>query len=256
MTKDDFLKAKEDYVGLLMQGSSTKLNLYIEGKDDYNFYYQFFKDFKPNMIKCYRKSNVLKVAQIHERIGEFKCIFFVDKDFDDNENNANIFVTDFYNYESHIFSRDNISSYLDSKHSLSSKDIEGLTGFLNSDKVLEIFHSEYERIILHDGVVENKFIDNKLNMLKVDEDYNFDTTILFTKGCTPPLESTPLSQIEMYNGKHIGNLVFSIFNNSFFKNKFDVNMKVNNRKQLHNDMVIHCELPEYINRSLSYLRTL
>lgn len=256
MTKEDFLKAKEDYVGLLMQGSSTKLNLYIEGKDDYNFYYQFFKDFKPNMIKCYRKSNVLKVAQIHERIGEFKCIFFVDKDFDNNEDNINIFVTDFYNFESHIFSRDNISNYLKSKHSISEKDIDELIFFLNSEPVLKIFHSEYDRIKLHEGISDNKLIDNKLNILDIDEYYNFENNILFPKGFSPELESEFLSQIEMYNGKHIGNLVFSIFKNSFFKNKFDSDMRVNDRKQLHNDMVIHCEIPEYINRSISYLKTI
>jgi len=256
MTKENFLKAKEDYVGLLMQGNSRQPNVYIEGKDDYNFYYQFLKQLNPNMIRCYRKTNVLKVAKLHEKIGDFKCIFFVDKDFDDNEEITNVFITDYYNYESHIFSRNNISTYLESKHSFSHPDIATLTDFLNSEPVLKMFHTDYERIKLHDGLAENKLIEGRLNNIEVDENYNFECTTLFTQGSLPLVETQPLEKIEMYNGKHIGNLVFGIFNNDWCENKFDSDMKVKDRKQLHNDMVIHCDLPEYINNAINRVNEL
>lgn len=250
MTKENFLKAKEDYVGLLMQGNFRQTNVYIEGKDDYNFYYQFFKDLSPNIVKCYRKTNVLKVAKLHEKIGDFKCIFFVDKDFDDNEEIPNVFTTDYYNYESHIFSRINISNYLKNKHSLHQTDINKLIDFLNSDAVLKMFHTEYERIKLHDGSVVNKLIDGRLNKIRIDENYCFEYTDLFTQCSLPILETEIMEDIEMYNGKHIGNLLFGIFQNNWYEKKFDSDMKVKDRKQLHNDMIIHCDLPEYVNNAI------
>lgn len=250
MTKKEFLDAREDYIGLLMQGQSNRLNVYIEGKDDYNFYYSHLRAYKPNMIKCFNKKNVLKVAIIYNKIGYSKSIFFIDRDFDENEDIKNVFVTDFYNFESHIFSRKNISDYLENKHTIPKKDIDKLCIFLNSDILLKIFHTEYERIKNNDGNAENKLLDGKLNDIIIDENYNFEPKELFLKQVLPNFSETKLEFIEMYNGKHLGNLLFGIFKSTWFKKKFKPDLIIKEKKQFISDMIMHAEQPEYLNKAI------
>lgn len=256
MNKEEFLKSREDYVGLLMQGDSTRLNIFIEGKDDYNFYYQFFKFIKPNLIRCFQKSNVLKVAKLHNKIGDSRSIFFVDRDFDENEEISNVYVTDYYNFESHIFSRENISNYLESKHSINEIDITNLSTFLNSQEVLDLFHCEYERIVLHSGVSDNKLIENKLNIIIIDENYNFQANELFTRGTKPSLSSETFDMIEMYNGKYIGNLFFGVVRSNWFEQKFHDDMKIKDKKQLIADMIINADMPNYVREAKESLSLL
>lgn len=253
MNKGEFLKSREDYIGLLMQANPIKLNIYIEGKDDYNFYYQFFKVSKPNLIRCFKKENVLKVANLYNRIGDCKSIFFVDRDFDENDKILNVFITDFYNFESHIFSRENISNYLESKHSINEIDIKKLCAFLNSQIVLNLFHSEYERIVLHDGQLDNKLIENQLNIIKIDKDYNFEPNNLFSKGIQPTLTSKTFDIVEMYNGKHIGNLFFGVISSKWFGEKFHQNLKIKDKKELIADMIINVETPEYVKKAKEFI---
>lgn len=250
MTKEEFLESREDYIGLLMQGQSNRLNVYIEGKDDYNFYYSHLKNFKPNMIKCFNKKNVLKVANIHNKIGCSKSIFFIDRDFDENEDTENVFITDFYNFESHIFSRKNISNYLESKHNIQKKDIDKLYNFLNSDILFKIFHTEYERIKIYDGILENKLLYGKLSTINIDEDYNFEPKELFSKQVLPNFSETKLEFIEMYNGKYIGNLLFGIFKSTWFTKKFKPDLTIKEKKQFISDVIMHAELPEYLNKAI------
>ena len=253
MNKEDFLKAKEDHIGLLMQSKADKINIYIEGKDDYDFYFQFFKDKRPNLIKCFNKKIVLKVANIYNRIGIYKSIFFVDKDFDNNEAIENVFVTDFYNFESHVFSRKNIENFLTQKHSLKKEDTENITKFLNSNSVLHILHTEYERIVINNGNSENRLIPNQLNILNISETYEINYENLFTNKCLPPINTNILDCIEMYNGKYIGNLIFAIFTTSWFNTKFKNDMKKFERQKLTLEMIINCNEPQYIKNAIESL---
>ncbi|WP_152020399.1 hypothetical protein [Aliarcobacter butzleri] len=253
MTKEEFLESREDYIGLLMQGQSNRLNVYIEGKDDYNFYYSHLRSFKPNMIKCFYKKNVLKVANIHNKIGSSKSIFFIDRDFDENEDIKNVFVTDFYNFESHIFSRKNISDYLENKHAIPKKDIDKLCTFLNSDFLLKIFHTEYERIKNNDGNAENKLLDGKLSIIDIDENYNFEPEKLFSKQALPNFSETKFEFIEMYNGKYIGNLLFGIFKSTWFSEKFKSDSIIKEKKQFTSDMIMHAEIPKYLEKAISLI---
>lgn len=254
MTNKEFLDAREDYIGLLMQGQSNRLNVYIEGKDDYNFYHLHLKQHRPNMIKCFNKKNVLKVANIHNKIGCTKSIFFIDRDFDENENIENVFITDYYNFESHIFSRKDISNYLENKYKISKKDIEKLCDFLNSDIILKIFHTEYERIKNNDGNTENKLLDGKLSNISIDENYNFEIKELFSKQELPSFIGTNLEYIEMYNGKYIGNLLFGIFKSDWFSKKFSNDLKIKDKKIFFTDMIMHAEEPKYLEKALLYIQ--
>jgi len=249
MLKEDFLKAKWDSVGLLMQSKNGKTNIYIEGKDDYFFYYQFFKNSNPNMIRCNKKSNVLKVAKLFNKIGDNQSIFFVDKDFDENEHIENVYVTEYYNFESHIFSRENIKQYLLERHSVPEEDTNKLIDFLNSPEVISIFHSEFERIKMHDGNSTNKLIPNQLNIIDVDSTYNFSVENLFPQRVMPAIQTEPFDNVEMYNGKFVGNLIFGILNRAWFKQKLREDMQKINRKELTSDMIIFTKLPDYIRNS-------
>lgn len=255
MDKEDFLKAKEDYIGLFMQSQADKINIYVEGKDDYDFYYQFFKSKCPNLIKCFDKKNVLKVANIHNKIGCYKSIFFVDRDFDENEEIENVFCTDFYNFESHVFSRENIETYLKHKHSLKDEDIKNITEFLNSERVLKMFHTEYERIKVHDGISENKFINGNLNSIDIDSNYNFSDENLFTQKVLPSISTDTLDSIEMYNGKFIGNLIYGIFRKDWFKSKFKFDMRKFERQKLTLEMIINSKEPQYVKNAIDSLAT-
>jgi len=256
MDKVDFLKEKTGHIGLLMQGKPNAINIYIEGKDDYNFYYQFLKHLGPNLISCSFKKNVIKVAKLYNKIGVYNSVFFTDKDFDNNETINNLYVTDYYNFESHIFSKENIANYLTSKHSIKDEDIKNLTIFLKSIPILNIFHTEYERIILHNGSSENKLIEGKLTTIDIDKDYNFDSSKLFQRNTVPTIETNILDSIEMYNGKYIANLFFGILNSPWFKTKFKPGMCIKNKTLLISDMIINSNIPEYLKRAISDIRDL
>lgn len=253
MDKEDFLKAREDHIGLLMQSRADKINIYIEGKDDYDFYSKFFNDKNPHLIKCYNKKTVLKVANIYNRIGVYKSIFFIDKDFDNNEEIENVFITDYYNFESHIFSRENLQKFLKGKHSLKNNDIQKLIDFLNSKDVLHMFHTEYERIVVNNGLSENKLIDKKLNIIKIDENYQINYENIFTQKTLPSINTDFLTSIEMYNGKFIGNLIFGIFKTEWFKKKFKNDMQKFERQKLTLEMIINCNEPEYVKKAKELL---
>lgn len=255
MNKEDFLKAKEDHIGLLMQSEAEKINIYIEGKDDHDFYYQFFKNRNPNLIRCFDKKNVLKVANIHNKIGSYKSIFFVDRDFDDNKAIENVFVTDFYNFESHIFSRENIKTFLKQKHSLKDEDIKNITEFLNSERILKMFHTEYERIKVNDGISENKFIDGNLNSIDISSTYDFSYENLFTQKNLPSISTDTLDCVEMYNGKFIGNLIYGIFRKDWFNIKFKFDMRRFERQKLTLEMIINSNEPKYVKNAIKCLAT-
>lgn len=255
MDKEYFLKAKEDYIGLFMQSEAEKINIYIEGKDDHDFYYQFFKNINPNLIRCFSKKNVLKVASIHNRIGSYKSIFFIDRDFDNNIEINNVFVTDFYNFESHIFSRINIETFLKQKHSLQDEDIKNIIQFLNSERVLKMFHTEYERIKINDGISENKFITANLNSIDINSAYDFSYENLFAQKHLPSISTDTLDCIEMYNGKFIGNLIYGIFRKDWFNIKFKFDMRKFERQKLTLEMIINSKEPQYVKNAIESLAT-
>lgn len=254
MDKEDFLKAREDRIGLLMQSKADKTNIYIEGKDDYDFYSKFFNDKNPHIIKCFNKKSVLQVANIYNSIGIYKSIFFIDRDFDDNKEIDNVFITDYYNFESHVFSKENIENFLEHKYSLSKKNIQELIEFLNSEDILHMFHTEYERIVLNNGDSENKLISNQLNTLKIDENYEINYETLFTQKSLPAINSNKLKSIEMYNGKFIGNLIFGIFKTDWFNMKFKSDMRKFERQKLELEMIINCDEPKYVKDAIVALQ--
>ena len=162
----------------------------------------------------------------------------------------NVFITDYYNFESHIFSRKDISDYLESKHGIQKEDIDELCNFLNSDILIKIFHTEYERIKNNNGYAENKLLDGKLNTIIINENYTFELKELFSKQVLPNFSEIKLDSIEMYNGKHIGNLLFGIFKSTWFSKKFKPDLIIKEKKQFISDMIVHAEQPEYLKKAI------
>lgn len=143
--------------GILMsylnKRKGNKIFLFFEGNDDSKYYIQriamHIKEREVVKYICECKKNVLKIYQlITEKTlkkNDSKCLYFIDKDFDLNENISNdIFITPSYSIENFYFSNNAIKNILLNELNLSEQKEEDLKDL---DKVFSYLKDERDNII-------------------------------------------------------------------------------------------------------------
>ena len=158
MNRKKYMEEESECIhGILMsylnKRKGNKIFLFFEGNDDSKYYIQriamYIKEREVVKYICECKKNVLKIYQlITEKTlkkNDSKCLYFIDKDFDLNENISNdIFITPSYSIENFYFSNNAIKNILLNELNLSEQKEEDLKDL---DKVFSYLKDERDNII-------------------------------------------------------------------------------------------------------------
>ena len=210
--KDDFVVCKQRY---FLEKGKQSIICFVEGKYDSDYYYDKFRnqlgeDFV--IIPCQRKKNVLKAYDCfyendHQRV---KMGFFVDRDFDPQVGNPNIFETDRYAIENYYCSEQVLERVLryafkvDDEDTINSAKVYFHEQFLQFHSVVEEFNAFYSLIkqkektnnVCYNVCLDTRFPENlaDVEINKFDKRYNLQ--ILLEKYS---LDKSLISQKELDN---------------------------------------------------------
>lgn len=245
MSKEEFLKQKEDVVGKLMQYKKHQYNIYIEGPDDYDFYSNFFKN--SNIVVCHNRQAVLKANKMFNNIiNTNDSIFFIDRDYKYVPVESRLIATDYYNIESHIYNIDNFIDYLKNKHHASLQISEKIQNYFSNKELINILHFSYEKFLDYEKQKDINVLTPKIKFL---EDGSIDVSDVYPTRRPNFSQYCERKDIKYYNGKELGLLILKLCTTEWFRKNMSPdgsNPVPNNQKVLRLQLIINLEDPSYI----------
>jgi len=243
------------YTEFVLSYSKEKNSLYcfFEGDEDKR-YYRIRLNQKFENFTCGGKDNVKKVHRMineHKEYNSANTLFFIDKDFSDEQTSGNIYVTPCYSIENFYTTKEVLINILISEFNLRETDSDFHTILERFNLLQTAFHNELlifnawlacqsdlrqnngiKNYLSIDTKVKSYFegiVKNKLSKIKNFDDLkkiDFIENILFPEA--PNIEAEKLQKkIDEYKSK---------INSCIFRGKFELRFMVSFLQQLKNEI--------------------